>query len=399
MEPTFIDYKALFEEIPNIFLLSSPDFTIVAANNAFLCATNTQRDAIEGRKIFDVFTDGHGNLNESGLNNLHNSLKKVIDSGVADTMPAQKYSLSQGLLNNCILEFYWKSFNAPIYMGSSKIQFVLINIKDITKQVNSGAYGKDLQLEAAHQLNKINQIENEIAARSQELDEANRQLRRVNDELQKITYITSHDLKSHLRGINTLTQWISTDLANQLNEDGKKQLSLLNDKISSMFKLIEGILVYSSIKIHDRKKLEPIDLNCTLEDVLESLELPLNIKIEVPRKLPTLALEKNKIFQVFYQLLLNAIKFNNKSEGFIKIMALEHKREWIISIEDNGQGIDEKFHHKIFQLFQTLETKKDKTNTGAGLAIAKKIVEGWGGRMWLDSKVDIGCKFFFTIPI
>ncbi|OGT01735.1 MAG: hypothetical protein A2143_07325 [Gallionellales bacterium RBG_16_57_15] len=108
--------------------------------------------------------------------------------------------------------------------------------------------------------------------------------------------------------------------------------------------------------------------------------------------------EPTRIQQVFQNLLSNAIKYMDKPEGRIHIACVAEDKQWKFSISDNGPGIDRQHFDKIFQLFQTLPPRDRVESTGVGLALVKKIVEMYGGRIWLESTVGRGCTFFFTLP-
>lgn len=224
------------------------------------------------------------------------------------------------------------------------------------------------------------------------------ELKKSNAELTEFAYIASHDLKAPLRGISTLVKWISVDNANCLNEEGQMHLKLLNKRVERLFGVIDGILHYSRIGKEKSEFIE-INLNQLLDDVLDSLTIPPHIKIIRKNNFPTIQCEKNRMRQIFQNLISNAIKYNDKNEGLIEIGANSDNAENpIFSIKDNGMGIDAKYFDKIFQIFQTLQNKDSSDSSGIGLAIVKKTVEYFGGKIWLESEVGKGTTFFFTIP-
>jgi signal transduction histidine kinase len=128
------------------------------------------------------------------------------------------------------------------------------------------------------------------------------------------------------------------------------------------------------------------------------LAAPENITITLENELPTIQCEPTRITQVFQNLISNAVKYMDKSQGQIKVGCVEDNGFWKFSIADNGPGIEEKHFEKIFQLFQTLAPRDNVESTGVGLTVAKKIVELYGGRIWVESKVGEGSTFFFTLP-
>jgi PAS domain S-box-containing protein len=223
------------------------------------------------------------------------------------------------------------------------------------------------------------------------------QLENANNELKDFAYVVSHDLKAPLRGIKTLTDWIMTDYADKLDEDGKKQLDLLVNRVDRMHNLIDGILQYSRVG-RIKEKLVQVNLNELVTEVIDMIASPENITIKVENELPTINCERTRIQQVFQNLLSNAVKYMDKPQGLVKIGCSEAKGFWKFSIADNGPGIEEKFFGKIFQMFQTLSPRDEFESTGVGLTVVKKIIEMYGGKIWVESKVGEGSTFFFTFP-
>ena len=142
-----------------------------------------------------------------------------------------------------------------------------------------------------------------------------------------------------------------------------------------------------------------VDLNKVLQDIIEMLSPPENIEIKVENKLPTILCEQTRIIQVFENLLSNAVKYMDKPRGQIRIGCVQENGFWKFSVADNGIGIVEKDFKRIFQIFQTLSVRDKVESTGIGLSIVKKIVEMYGGRIWVESEPGNGSTFFFTFPV
>ena len=223
------------------------------------------------------------------------------------------------------------------------------------------------------------------------------QLESVNKELRDFAYIVSHDLKAPLRAVKVLVDWLSTDYADKLNEDGKEQMTLLTKRVDRMHNLIDGILQYSRIGRTKEQNVK-VDLNELLPEVIDLLAPPANITITTQANLPTILCEKTRISQVFQNLLSNAVKYMDKPHGQVEVACVEENGFWKFSVADNGPGIEKQYFEKIFQMFQTLASRDDYESTGVGLTVAKKIVEMFGGKIWVESKVGHGSTFFFTLP-
>jgi PAS domain S-box-containing protein len=223
------------------------------------------------------------------------------------------------------------------------------------------------------------------------------ELEEVNRELGEFAYVVSHDLKAPLRGIGSLADWLARDQRERLDEDGKEQLDLLLGRVKRMNQLIDGILRYSRIG-RAKEAAATLDLAQVTADVIDLLAPPAHVRVVVDGPMPTLRGSRTQLTQLFQNLIGNAVKFCDKAEGAVSVSCVEEGGMHRFEIRDNGPGIDERHHQRIFQIFQTL-TPRDKTeSTGIGLSIVKKIVESTGGRVWLESTPGSGSRFFFTIP-
>jgi two-component system sensor kinase FixL len=223
------------------------------------------------------------------------------------------------------------------------------------------------------------------------------QLEKINKELNDFAYVISHDLKAPLRGIKTLTEWITTDYADKLDENGKEQMNLLERRVDRMHNLIDGVLQYSRVG-RVKEDMVQINLNELIPEAIDSLAPPENISITIETELPTIKCERTRIMQVFQNLLSNAVKYMDKPQGQIKVGCIEENGFWKFYVADNGPGIEEKYFEKIFQMFQTLAPRDGSESTGIGLTLVKKIIEMYKGSVWVESEVGNSSTFFFTLP-
>ena len=223
------------------------------------------------------------------------------------------------------------------------------------------------------------------------------ELSSANEELTSFAYVVSHDLKAPLRGIGSLADWISTDYAQHFNDEGKEHMRLLIARVHRMSALIDGILQYSRVG-RVREVAASVDLNSLLRDVIDLLAPPPHITVVVEGPMPTIVAEPTRLQQLFHNLVSNAIKYMDKPQGQVRIACRDSGSDWQFSVADNGPGIEARHFDKIFQLFQTLAPRDRVESTGVGLTLAKKIVEMYGGRIWVESVPGAGATFQFTLP-
>ena len=225
-----------------------------------------------------------------------------------------------------------------------------------------------------------------------------KKLASANAELKDFAYVVSHDLKAPLRAISSLAAWIEEDYEENFDENGKEQLRLLRGRVSRMGELISGILDYSRVG-RTNTGIKEVDLQKTVNQILDMLSPPPQFTITVQQPLPLVLYNEVSIQQVFQNLLSNAIKYNDKERGMVELGYDQSDDEFFkFWVKDNGPGIAEKYHKKIFKIFQTLRPRDEREATGVGLSIVKKIIQLFGGEIWVESEIDKGSTFYFTVP-
>jgi two-component system sensor kinase FixL len=253
--------------------------------------------------------------------------------------------------------------------------------------------GRDItdRKQAEKEIRRLNEeLEQRVIERTAELEAANR-------ELKDFAYVVSHDLKAPLRAINQLAGWIAEDFGEALGDEGNMQIDLLMGRVRRMHGLIEGILQYSRIG-RVREKEREVDLDSLVREVIEFVSPPRAINVVVENRLPVVSGEPTRLNQLFQNLVDNAIKHMDKPDGEVVIGSLDEGNQWKFWVKDNGPGIAKKYFDKVFQIFQTLTPRDESENTGIGLALVKRIVEISGGRIWMESEINKGSTFFFTLP-
>jgi signal transduction histidine kinase len=234
-----------------------------------------------------------------------------------------------------------------------------------------------------------------------ELEERNEELHRSNQELDDFAYIASHDLKEPLRGIHNYASFLLEDYADKLDDDGRSKLETLTRLSRRMETLIDSLLQFSRLGRVDLA-IDDVDLNGVLEEVLDAIAINLKengVAIRIPSPLPVVRCDRVRIRELYYNLIVNAMKYNDKPEKWIEVgWSRDGDAPPAFWVRDNGIGIQEKHYESIFRIFKRLHGRdKFGGGTGAGLTIVKKIVERHSGRIWVESAPGEGTAIFFTL--
>lgn len=232
------------------------------------------------------------------------------------------------------------------------------------------------------------------------LDHYVKELEKSNDELQQFAYIASHDLQEPLRMISSFTRLLAERYKSKLDSDADDFITYAVDGAERMQTLISDLLDYSRERTQ-RKYLKQTDLKTVIGEALDNLRILIkenNAVVNTKETLPTVLAESSQLTRLFQNLIGNAIKFRSERTPKIKVSVKSNKSEWLFSIKDNGIGIAPEFKDRIFDIFRRLHSKEEYSGTGIGLAICKKIVAGYDGRIWVESEQGKGSTFYFTIP-
>ncbi len=234
------------------------------------------------------------------------------------------------------------------------------------------------------------QLERRVRIRTSQLEAANR-------ELAQFAHVVAHDLKAPLRGVNNVAEWLSRDYEEVLDPNGKRLLSLIRQRVQHMHDLIEGILAYTRFGQVAEAEIH-VDLQELVTHVLSILAPSPGILFRIPPSLPTVRGVPERLRHIFQNLFDNAIKFMDKPQGLVTLSVKRLPQAWEFAVRDNGSGIPERYHHRVFKMFEQLPGRRKTSGTGIGLALVKRIVEARGGEVRLDSTEGEGATFTFTWP-
>jgi light-regulated signal transduction histidine kinase (bacteriophytochrome) len=274
----------------------------------------------------------------------------------------------------------------------AKLKGVIDTLKSY--ELTNGEPNETLEADSLHLADIIDNQTKEILQINKQRDKLLANLERQNQELNNYTQLVSHDLKSPLQSIDALTSWLKDDYDKVLDENGKETIKLIRNNVEKMDNLVKGILQYSTIGSVERDFYD-VDVHQTVERILRSIDIPEHFKISIPQKLPVVVADNFRIKELFRNLLQNAIAFNDKPEGEITIGYTDKGDFWQFYVQDNGNGIEEKYFEKVFVAFQKLED--NYKSTGIGLSIVKKIIELYDGEIWIESTPNLGTTFYFTL--
>lgn len=246
----------------------------------------------------------------------------------------------------------------------------------------------------------VEQKVKELERLNRELEVKSETLRAANAEMEQFAFVASHDLQEPLRTITNFLTRIKNQYESKLDEKGKQYIDLVIDSSVRMRQIVYDLLKYS-LTGNNTDDVESISLNETVEDVCRMQQLLIaetGARITTG-DLPVIKIGKTAIYQVFQNLIVNAIKYARDGvTPEISITSTDIGHSWEITISDNGIGIDKEYFNKIFVIFQRLHNREKYGGTGMGLTIVKKVIENADGQIRVESEPELGSKFIITLP-
>ncbi len=230
-------------------------------------------------------------------------------------------------------------------------------------------------------------------------------LQRSNEEIQQFAQVVSHDLKEPLRGMHNYIHLLLEDLGNTMNDEARAKLQTVADLAQRMENLINSLLHFCRLG-QDNLVYEDTDLSVVVQEILSLLHITLTqqgTEVRMLQPLPVVRCDRSRVREVFHNLILNAIKYNDKPHKWVEIGVLSSPPVGMTPIStfyvrDNGLGIRPQHMEMIFTMFKRLHPRDDYGGgTGAGLTIAKKIIERHAGTLWVESTYGAGSTFSFTL--
>ncbi|MBY0358903.1 MAG: DUF4118 domain-containing protein [Candidatus Obscuribacterales bacterium] len=294
----------------------------------------------------------------------------------------------------------------PEHLFMFMIMFlVVIATSKQTRSLKEYAYDLEQRVsERTQELAQSNLLLREEVSNHQKTVQTLRQtvgeLAKSNAALQQFARIASHDLQEPLRVIQGYVGLLARRYKTQLDQDADDFIEFIEDAAIRMERLIKGILAHASVS-SETKAFESVDMNKCFSDAYANLQQSIadkqaNITSDT---LPTVTGNSSQLAQLFQNLIGNAIKFQKDKAPEVHVSAQQLQNEWLFIVNDNGIGMEQKYLMQIFEMFKRLHATREYPGSGLGLAICKAIIDSHHGKIWVESELGKGSRFFFTIPL
>lgn len=391
-------FRALFESLPGLYAVLQPDFTVVAASDAYLAAWLKGRTELTGRNIFDAFPENPDDPSATGAANLRASLERVLATKATDTMPIQKHDIAG--LDGAYREKYWSPINSPVLGVNGEVEYLIHRVEDVTDFVLSRKSATSAP--TLPDPEAMERMAAEVFRSAEGARAANIQLRESNAEMEAFSYSVSHDLRAPLRHIQGYAQMLERETQGQLSEKARRFMTTISEASTEMGVLIDNLLSFSRMARAGMDS-SVVDLSAL------SLEVQASLVPETEGRrihwrlsaLPEVMGDVAMLRQVLVNLFQNALKYTRPRDP--AVIEMRHvgtdAEQAVFVVSDNGVGFDPKYTHKLFGVFQRLHRTDEFEGTGIGLASVRRVVARHGGRTWARGIVGDGASFFFTLPL
>lgn len=405
-----LNFQAIFEAVPGLYLILKPDFTIIAASEAYLEATHTSRDKILGQGLFEVFPDNPDDPHATGVKNLTLSLNTVLDTKAPHTMAVQKYDVKKpAAQGGGFEERYWSPLNSPVLDEKGNVIFIIHSVVDVTQ------FMKLKQVEEKHskvaeqlkEQNKLFQAEVEQSAKEIEEHEKNEaELLKLDKVKSEFIAVASHQLRTPLTSVKWSSEELLRNNAHLTDSMQARYLHQIHDSNERMIELVRELLDVSKVDLGKFSiKPEEVRITSILDQVVVDISGLVNAKqIDLIKKieddLPIVVIDPNWARIIIQNLLTNAIKYSENEKPVI-ISIIKKPDAIQISVQDQGCGIPADQQEKVFTKFFRADNAKRLVSDGSGLGlyIVKVMVEQLGGRVGFDSVEQQGATFYVTLPV
>ena len=300
---------------------------------------------------------------------------------------------------------YFEALNKMPVFTEDKVKQTMEFLLKLAKMIGNLGLAKKQQLERNEQISDLlgikEKLNQELIVKKGKLETLTEELQKSNQELDDFAYISSHDLKEPLRGINNYSNFLLEDYSDILDDEGKTMLFTVSKLANRLEQFIDSLLFYSRLG-RTSTELQVISIREIIDEVVDSFEFTIKERptvIKILENQPIINCNRLRTTEIFKNLIGNALKYNDKTERYIEVGYLfTESGKPIFYIKDNGIGIEKKHFKNVFMIFKRLHPRdKFGGGTGAGLTIAKKCVDLQFGKIWIESKLREGTTFYFTV--
>lgn len=404
---TSLNYQSLFESIPGLFLLLSPQFTITNASNSYLAATMTRREDIINREVFEVFPDNPNDPEATGVRNLRASLERVVRKHRADAMAIQKYDIRKP--DGSFEVRYWSVVNSPVLDASGKLTQIINKVEDVTDFMLLKEHGILQGQQNAELLSKTASLQKEIAERAQQLQIANERLRELDRLKTQFFANVSHELRTPLTlilgPVAKMQMQLATKEKSEWTGSLKHDLEIVERNARTLLRHVNDLLDAAKLESgHLALNYSEFDLSELTRNVVTQFELLIQEKgfqfeVQLPQSVPVQA-DSARIQRIVQNLVSNAVKFTPAGRE-IRCEVLSDATHAILKIDDGGPGIPAHLRKSVFErFFQVEETATRRFGgTGLGLAIVQDFVQLHQGSIFVTESRYGGSSFEVRIPL
>lgn len=391
------DELRVFETVPDLYLVLSPELRILAASNTYLANTLTRREALVGRHLFDAFPDNPATPEAHAVRNLRASLEQVLATGQPHQMALQHYDVPDPSQPGQFVLRYWQPRNTPVLDAHGALRYIIHSTVNVTERE-----------QARHDLQQSQGREQDALAEAQrlniELRAANEDLQRTNVDLDNFVYMASHDLKAPITNLEGLVGVLQETLAEQspaTQQALAPLLVMMQDSIARFQRTITRLAQVLQMQQTRGLPSGPVDLLAVVEDVQHDLRPMLQqtqavVDVDLTA-CPTVAFSGRNLRSLFYNLLSNALKYRHPDRPpHVRLHCRQEAGYTVLVVQDNGLGLDAQQQTKLFTLFQRLHPHVE--GTGMGLYIVKRSLENVGGKIEVASTVGEGSTFLVYFP-
>ncbi len=405
------EFRTLFESAPDSYYVLSPDFTILAASDAFLRASMTKREDIVGRGLFEVFPGNPDDPSNTGVSNLRDSLESVLKHRVPHTMVVQKYDIPRpDSVGGGFEQKYWSPVSYPVFGVDGRVAYIIHRTEDVTEFFRLKQEGSEQQKLTQQLQTRAEQMEAEIYLRAQELQSANRQLRAANEALAELDSAktaffsnVSHEFRTPL---TLMLAPIEDVLDNSTLADGdREQLEIVHRNGLRLLKLVNNLLDFSRLEAGKMQAVyESTDLATFTLDLASGFRSAveragLSFIVDCPPLESPIYVDREMWEKIVLNLLSNAFKFTFEGKIAVTLHSIGECIE--LTVQDTGTGIPTEELPNLFERFHRVQGTRARTHEGSGigLALVQELVKLHGGTVSVSSIVGEGTTFTVVIPI